>query len=81
MASMERAMTLAPLSAALAGSSETRATLLMEVTAQGPWRGRLVSGTMRVPGSEGAKLFLLQTGMRFSIKGASVRGCSTLAPL
>ncbi len=37
--------------------------------------------TMRVPGFSSAKLFLLQTGIFFSISGASVRGCNTLAPL
>ena len=36
---------------------------------------------MRVPGFSGAKLFLLHTGIFFSTSGASVRGCSTLAPL
>ena len=69
-----------PLIAALAGSSETSATSAIDVTARAPcvpW----MRGTILVPGFSGAKLFLLQTGILRSTSGASVRGCSTLAPL
>ena len=69
-----------PLIAALAGSIEISATFAIDVTARGPGVV-LVVGTMRVPGMARAKLFLLHTGICLSIRGASVRGCSTFAPL
>ena len=73
-------MICTPLSSGLAGSSDTSATLAMEVTARAPVAAEL-AGTILVPGFSGAKLFLLHTGMPFSISGASVLACSTLAPL
>ena len=52
----------------------------MEVTARAPELPAAESGTIRVPGFSGAKLFLLQTGIRVSTSGARVRGCRTFAP-
>ena len=70
----------APFTSALVGSIDTSATLAIDVTARAP-PGTAITGTMRVPGVVTLKLFLLHTGMFFSTSGASVRGCSTLAPL
>ncbi len=64
----------------LAGSSETSATFAIEVTARAPGFPAPSTGTIRVPGFSGAKLFLLHTGILRSTRGASVRGWSTFAP-
>ena len=79
-ASSARPISRVPEISALSGSIEISATCAIDVTARGPG-GVFTSGTILVPGFSGAKLFLLHTGICLSAKGASVRGCSTLAPL
>ena len=80
MASSARAIASVPFTSGLDGSIDIRATLVIDATARTP-PSALVTGTIFVPGFSGAKLFLLHTGIFFSASGASVRGCSTLAPL